>query len=105
MCFLKEKTAYELGMSDWSADVCSSDLSCIAGPEKPRPENHEPPKIGIPKRKKAGLDTRLSCKTDYFITADQPNVSATSGFFTGDYLPLCDAASPNPSISGCSSVS
>src|SRR3546814_14827296 len=51
---------------------------------KPRPENHEPAKTGIPKRKKAGLDTRLSCKTDYFITADQLDVSAASGFFTGD---------------------
>src|SRR3546814_1164288 len=54
---------------------------------KPRPENHEPAKTGIPKRKKAGLDTRLSCKTDYFITADQLDVSAASGFFTGDFVP------------------
>src|SRR3546814_5241312 len=26
MFFLKEKTAYEMGSSDWSSDVCSSDL-------------------------------------------------------------------------------
>src|SRR3546814_18086970 len=25
-CFLKQKTAYELRISDWSSDVCSSDL-------------------------------------------------------------------------------
>src|SRR3546814_3638442 len=25
-CFFKEKTAYELRISDWSSDVCSSDL-------------------------------------------------------------------------------
>src|SRR3546814_5668244 len=24
--FFKQKTAYEMGMSDWSSDVCSSDL-------------------------------------------------------------------------------
>src|SRR3546814_16973010 len=24
--FVKQKTAYELGISDWSSDVCSSDL-------------------------------------------------------------------------------
>src|SRR3546814_10422135 len=24
--FLKQKTAYEMGISDWSSDVCSSDL-------------------------------------------------------------------------------
>src|SRR3546814_5205025 len=28
--FFKQKTAYELRISDWSSDVCSSDL-CIAG--------------------------------------------------------------------------
>src|SRR3546814_7658671 len=27
LCF-KQKTAYEMRMSDWSSDVCSSDLSC-----------------------------------------------------------------------------
>src|SRR3546814_13073468 len=25
-CFVKQKTAYEMRISDWSADVCSSDL-------------------------------------------------------------------------------
>src|SRR3546814_7543786 len=27
VCFFKQKTAYELRISDWSSDVCSSDLS------------------------------------------------------------------------------
>src|SRR3546814_12850345 len=27
MCFFKQKTAYEMRISDWSSDVCSSDLS------------------------------------------------------------------------------
>src|SRR3546814_10705025 len=26
--FFKQKTAYELRISDWSSDVCSSDLRC-----------------------------------------------------------------------------
>src|SRR3546814_1204582 len=26
--FVKQKTAYELRISDWSSDVCSSDLRC-----------------------------------------------------------------------------
>src|SRR3546814_8362845 len=26
VCFFKQKTAYELRISDWSSDVCSSDL-------------------------------------------------------------------------------
>src|SRR3546814_9186296 len=28
--FFKQKTAYELRISDWSSDVCSSDLSVMA---------------------------------------------------------------------------
>src|SRR3546814_8019896 len=29
-CFFKQKTAYELRISDWSSDVCSSDLAGVA---------------------------------------------------------------------------
>src|SRR3546814_7621457 len=29
--FFKQKTAYEMRISDWSSDVCSSDLSRLAG--------------------------------------------------------------------------
>src|SRR3546814_9949000 len=28
-CFFKQKTAYEMRISDWSSDVCSSDLLAI----------------------------------------------------------------------------
>src|SRR3546814_988091 len=28
--FVKQKTAYEMRISDWSSDVCSSDLATIA---------------------------------------------------------------------------
>src|SRR3546814_9709623 len=31
-CFFKQKTAYEMRISDWSSDVCSSDLSIVAMP-------------------------------------------------------------------------
>src|SRR3546814_4809359 len=30
--FFKQKTAYEMRISDWSSDVCSSDLMMIAAP-------------------------------------------------------------------------
>src|SRR3546814_9540605 len=30
--FFKQKTAYEMRISDWSSDVCSSDLRIEAGP-------------------------------------------------------------------------
>src|SRR3546814_5941013 len=29
LCVLKQKTAYELRISDWSSDVCSSDLGAF----------------------------------------------------------------------------
>src|SRR3546814_8416804 len=31
--FFKQKTAYEMRISDWSSDVCSSDLSSAKQPE------------------------------------------------------------------------
>src|SRR3546814_4435539 len=36
--FFKQKTAYEMRISDWSSDVCSSDLllASLRGPEPPR---------------------------------------------------------------------
>src|SRR3546814_3590894 len=34
VCFFKQKTAYEMRISDWSSDVCSSDL---AGKDRPQP--------------------------------------------------------------------
>src|SRR3546814_6932160 len=35
-CFFKQKTAYEVRISDWSSDVCSSDLAPCA-PKAPAP--------------------------------------------------------------------
>src|SRR3546814_5287061 len=33
MCFVKQKTAYEMRMRYWSSDVCSSDLPVLLGSE------------------------------------------------------------------------
>src|SRR3546814_19225758 len=35
--FFKQKTAYEMRISDWSSDVCSSDLICASRPGCPCP--------------------------------------------------------------------
>src|SRR3546814_5358040 len=35
--FFKQKTAYDLRISDWSSDVCSSDLASRSLPERTRP--------------------------------------------------------------------
>src|SRR3546814_7544935 len=34
--FFKQKTAYEMRISDWSSDVCSSDLPILPAPRKYR---------------------------------------------------------------------
>src|SRR3546814_8483367 len=37
-CFFKQKTAYEMRISDWSSDVCSSDLTVEGNmPRKRKP--------------------------------------------------------------------
>src|SRR3546814_19366597 len=35
VCFFKQKTAYEMRISDWSSDVCSSDLEVAGYAEGP----------------------------------------------------------------------
>src|SRR3546814_4376985 len=44
--FFKQKTAYEMRISDWSSDVCSSDLATgspgSSGAESPRPSCRAP---------------------------------------------------------------
>src|SRR3546814_9535062 len=39
--FFKQKTAYEMRISDWSSDVCSSDLIPFDGADAPRPAEDE----------------------------------------------------------------
>src|SRR3546814_10213733 len=39
--FFKQKTAYEMRISDWSSDVCSSDLLVVAGFETDIVEHEE----------------------------------------------------------------
>src|SRR3546814_8315219 len=39
--FFKQKTAYELRMSDWSSDVCSSDLHVGAEQRRRDQQQHE----------------------------------------------------------------
>src|SRR3546814_4258131 len=40
--FFKQKTAYEMRISDWSSDVCSSDLRAPAGPDAAWPQRAVP---------------------------------------------------------------
>src|SRR3546814_5489923 len=63
--FFKQKTAYEMRISDWSSDVCSSDLFDDCG-EHARDEEHRPaPEIGDQierrHRRAARLADRVEC--------------------------------------------
>src|SRR3546814_21023009 len=46
--FFKQKTAYEMRISDWSSDVCSSDLSILAENETPYRRRREVGNADIP---------------------------------------------------------
>ena len=48
--------------------------------------NHEPPKSGIPKRKKTETHPRLSCKIQYLLSSNYSDASIASEFFTDDGL-------------------
>src|SRR3546814_215473 len=45
--FFKQKTAYEMRISDWSSDVCSSDLYYAVKKAKDSNERHRPVGMGI----------------------------------------------------------
>src|SRR3546814_10428758 len=46
--FFKQKTAYEMRISDWSSDVCSSDLESAGCAESYRPCSAPPPARSAP---------------------------------------------------------
>src|SRR3546814_2525107 len=52
--FFKQKTAYEMRISDWSSDVCSSDL--IGGHQRGDPEQHPVDQIGLGERPERSHD-------------------------------------------------
>src|SRR3546814_2366167 len=63
-CFFKQKTAYEMRISDWSSDVCSSDLiwngrritTRRSAPSFAGPERTEPPAAQQPQPQRRGPD-------------------------------------------------
>src|SRR3546814_6480942 len=74
-CF-KQKTAYEMRISDWSSDVCSSDLLSNAASEKVA--NNVKGTLAIPHhygRLQFGEDLELHFRT-LIGTGSNPNVAA-----------------------------
>src|SRR3546814_2717771 len=67
--FFKQKTAYEMRISDWSSDVCSSDLAAQAVHEKflaALAGGHLPDRADAPDPATAGLSR--SDATDIFLS-------------------------------------
>src|SRR6476620_11588143 len=69
-----------LAVVAWLAHGCPPDS------ESRRRRNHEPPKTGIPKRKKTATHNRLSCKIEYLLRSNHGDGSIASEFFTGDKI-------------------
>src|SRR3546814_10603315 len=67
--FFKQKTAYEMRISDWSSDVCSSDLDAGVG------DNHVERLPGSIQRVGAGAHTLERCQ----VKLNQLNPSAICG--------------------------
>src|SRR3546814_4780600 len=57
--FFKQKTAYEMRISDWSSDVCSSDLNQIQRPGARADGIIRPPDAGGSPRKCCRIDGPL----------------------------------------------
>src|SRR3546814_10266501 len=61
--FFKQKTAYEMRISDWSSDVCSSDLAIVDQLRRP---------LGsLPEADRAFIDALLGETLDKTIIADR----------------------------------
>jgi hypothetical protein len=60
-------------------------LIAFPNADDPLSGNHESLKSKIPKRRKAGPNTPLSCKIQYYIKTTSAYFSGLSAFFTDDY--------------------
>src|SRR3546814_8234658 len=71
--FFKQKTAYEVRISDWSSDVCSSDLWLAGDTVIVRREPPGPPDAALPvPRTDPALAAQL--RSAPFIEADHPRI-------------------------------
>src|SRR3546814_1346343 len=82
--FFKQKTAYEMRISDWSSDVCSSDLIGQLAPALAAADHaaHDDQRVGLPGE--PGADLRLERRGE--IAAAHAQDAA------GRFVPFADAA-------------
>src|SRR3546814_4702925 len=63
--FFKQKTAYEMRISDWSSDVCSSDLGPGGGarPGRPRDARRDLLALGRSEERRVGKECVSTCRS------------------------------------------
>src|SRR3546814_15311625 len=70
--FFKQKTAYEMRISDWSSDVCSSDLLTFLSQQIEQREQYQPQHIDHVPVGRAGFDEAdVRALRDMQITHDE----------------------------------
>src|SRR3546814_10106194 len=105
--FFKQKTAYEMRISDWSSDVCSSDLGLapLAGVDSQRYLVVSPPLLPAARRLFAGLaglespypSERLSAgELTAIIAAGYPSVAGVFGLHRYHHVAGDDARCVDP---------
>src|SRR3546814_6568805 len=76
--FVKQKTAYEVRISDWSSDVCSSDLSIVDGSSV----------YSVRKATGAQLAIENPVEADYVIPVPDSGVPAAIGYAQQSGIPF-----------------
>src|SRR3546814_533966 len=81
--FFKQKTAYEMRISDWSSDVCSSDLAPlflreegfrISGLAERKPGRCRPAQIILDRLDSENRDRLRRCRRRHGLCVDNPRV-------------------------------
>src|SRR3546814_3605954 len=79
VCF-KQKTAYDMRISDWSSDVCASDRPCVAG--------FEPATHGLGKAPMCGFGCRRAARNGH-VQPGHPIVDGGAVSIHDRQKPLC----------------
>src|SRR3546814_8429056 len=83
--FFKQKTAYEMRISDWSSDVCSSDLSNVIGRLSPGKDAIDALFAGFPAGTVSGAPKVRACQIIAELEADARGAYAGGvGYFAPD---------------------
>src|SRR3546814_11744491 len=88
--FFKQKTAYEMRISDWSSDVCSSDLLqsrlAVIGGVRGNVQQNQFPSIRVLQLQTSGLNGLISAQVDRAAGALHPQALAHAGGYANAHV-------------------